>query len=160
MLKQEIQEAIENSLKICELHSQRIEWALKQCSAFFPLDNKAYISLVPEQIAYIDQFVFRFAKLQDSIGNKLFKLILNALDEETENLSFRDILNRLEKLNLIKSRDNWNILREARNELAHEYLTSIDETVDALNKLFKDYDQLIDIYKNCRVFIKNNILHT
>jgi hypothetical protein len=121
MLKKELHEAIENNLQICELHSQRIEWALKQCSAFFPLDNKTYLSLIPEQIAYIDQFVFRFAKLQDSIGNKLFKLILKALDEETDNLSFRDILNRLEKLNLIQSRDSWIILREARNELAHEY---------------------------------------
>ena len=48
MLKKELHEAIENNLQIWEIHSQRIEWALKQCSAFFPLDNKIYLSLIPE----------------------------------------------------------------------------------------------------------------
>lgn len=158
MLKQEIREALENTIEICDIHFLRITWALDQCLAFSPLTYQIYIELKPEQIAYIDQYVFRFAKFQDIIGNKLFRLILKALDEDPDGLPFRDILNRLEKLNLITDRDSWIVLREARNELAHEYPTSIDETIDALNTLFKNYEPLIKIYKNCISFIKKYMI--
>ena len=154
MLNEEIKDSIENSIFICDMHFQRLEWALNQITGSLPFSVETYLELKPEQIAVIDQFVFRFAKAQDNIGNKLFRLILTALDEDIEGIPFRDILNKLEKLSIISNRDLWISLREIRNELAHEYSASIDETIVALNKLFNSYSSLKEIYNNCLSFIK------
>jgi hypothetical protein len=62
---------------------------------FMPLDAKRYQQLTDDEIEHIDQFLFRFAKLQDAMGEKLFLLILEFLKEEnTRNKPFIDILNR------------------------------------------------------------------
>ncbi len=62
-----------------------------------PLDRQKYEQLTEDEIEHIDQFLFRFAKLQDAMGQKLFKNIMLFLDEEIENKPFIDILNRMEK---------------------------------------------------------------
>lgn len=41
-----------------------------------PLTKESYISLNKDSVQVLDQFLFRFSKLQDAIGRKLFKKIL------------------------------------------------------------------------------------
>jgi hypothetical protein len=61
-----------------------------------PLDASRYQQLSDDEIEPIDQFLYRFTKLQDAMGEKLFLLILEFLKEEnTTNKPFIDILNRL-----------------------------------------------------------------
>ena len=49
-----------------------------------PLDKQKYISLDKNQVQALDQFLFRFSKLQDVIGRKLFKYLL--IFQEGDNL--------------------------------------------------------------------------
>src|SRR3989337_1047363 len=74
-----------------------------------------------DEIEHIDQMVYRFSKLQDSIGERLFKSLLMFLEEDVTNKPFLDILNRLEQLEILPSKDEWLKLRKVRNELSHEY---------------------------------------
>ncbi|MDD5460316.1 MAG: hypothetical protein PHG00_01585 [Methylococcales bacterium] len=68
--------------------------AYLKISVFMPLDANKYEQLTDDEIEHIDQFLFRFAKLQDSIGDRLFILILEFLKEENiRNKRFIDILN-------------------------------------------------------------------
>jgi hypothetical protein len=53
--------------------------------------------LSDDEVEHVDQFLFRFAKLQDAIGQKLFKTILLFLREDIEEKPFIDILNLKEK---------------------------------------------------------------
>ncbi len=52
----------------------------------------------------MDQLIYRYSKLQDLMGRKLFVLILQGLGEDTEDLPFIDGLNVLfsQSLNLTK----------------------------------------------------------
>ncbi|MDP3914961.1 MAG: hypothetical protein Q8R96_14620 [Bacteroidota bacterium] len=51
-------------------------------------------------------------------------------------LLFRDILNILERLQIIETSDTWLTLREIRNDLTHEYPMMLDETIEKLNNLY------------------------
>jgi hypothetical protein len=67
-----------------------------------------------------DQILFRFMKLQDSMGERLIPATLARLAEPFEAWPMRDRLDRLEKLGYLDV-DDWLRWREVRNRLAHEY---------------------------------------
>ena len=48
-----------------------------------PLSVDKYINLTEDEIEHIDQYLYRFAKLQDAIGHRLLKIVLFVLGEET-----------------------------------------------------------------------------
>jgi hypothetical protein len=56
----------------------------------------------PEWVRLTDQILFRFAKLQDTIGQRLIPATLAALREPYEEWPMQDRLDRLEKLGFIK----------------------------------------------------------
>ena len=117
-----------------------------------PLNKERYQSLSEDEIEHIDQFLYRFSKLQDAMGQKLFKSILLLLDEKVENKPFIDILNRLEKLELLEDANIWRELRDDRNELAHNYEDDPEEASLIINKLFFKKDILIQIYNNIKKY--------
>lgn len=126
-----IRERLNSSLQKCSMHLNRLHYATSQVYRIFPLTSAAYFT-----IGNIDQLIFRFTKLQDEIGNNSFRLLLEYLQEDIADKPFRDILNILERLNIIESVDTWLSLRELRNDLAHEYPELIDDTIDKLNHLY------------------------
>lgn len=117
-----------------------------------PLNKERYENLSEDEIEHIDQFLYRFSKLQDTMGQKLFKSILLLLDEKVENKPFIDILNRLEKLELLEDANIWRELRDDRNELAHNYEDDPEEASLIINKLFFKKDILIQIYNNIKKY--------
>lgn len=89
----------------CARHSSRMLSAHNKVSSIFPLDVNRYRSLTDDEIEHIDQMVYRFSKLQDSIGERLFKSILMFLEEDVRNKPFLDVLNKLEQLEILPSKD-------------------------------------------------------
>jgi DNA-binding ferritin-like protein (Dps family) len=116
-----------------------------------PLHTTRYQQLTEDEIEHIDQFLFRFAKLQDAIGEKLFVLILEFLEEEnTRNKPFIDILNRLEQLNLLEDKNTWLELRKIRNNIAHQYEDEAQQASQALNAIYASKVILEKIYTSLR----------
>jgi hypothetical protein len=104
---------------------------------FMPLDAKRYQQLSDDEIEHIDQFLFRFPKLQDAMGEKLFMFILEFLKEEnTKTKPFIDILNRLEQLGLLENKNDWLELRKIRNNIAHQYEDEPQHAAEALNAIY------------------------
>ena len=106
----------------------------------------------------VDSFIFRFTKIQDLIGEKLFKEILDKVGEFRRNMSFTDILDKAEKLEIIDSADKWSNFRELRNSLSHEYPSNEAEIIKDI-KLALDY--FMDIsrtYENISKYIKSKNL--
>ncbi|MFP3206770.1 MAG: hypothetical protein RXQ72_04500 [Hydrogenobaculum sp.] len=139
---------LEENLKVSYLHLER----LKTLSSDILQNNMLEKLEDFETIKTIDAFVYRFLKLQDYMGQKLFKNFLTSLGEDCDNLSFVDILDKLEKLNIIPSTDEWIQIRKLRNKLTHEYPDNIslvkDEIILAIEKIrnFEDVLRSISSY--------------
>lgn len=68
----------------------------------------------------VEAFVGRFGRLQDTVGDKLLPLLLDALGEKSS--SVIDNLDRAERIGLLKSADEWMTIRNLRNQMVHEYV--------------------------------------
>ena len=134
--KEEIKERLQREFEVCDKHILRITEALRGLSVESPVSVEFYANLSPEQVRCIDQFIFRFSKLQDAIGAKLFRYLLEYLDEDVTALPMRDILNRLERYLIIPSADEWTYIRELRNEISHDYPLFETDVAAILNELF------------------------
>ncbi|WP_297455906.1 HepT-like ribonuclease domain-containing protein [Persephonella sp.] len=128
---------IKENLQIAKIHLNRLKQASKEIEDKNLLENFDIDDF--EVVKVIDTFVFRFIKLQDYLGQKLFRRFLEEIGELYENMSFIDILDRLEKLGIIDSSLEWMEIRKLRNKLTHEYpdeLESIKEEINiAMNKI-------------------------
>jgi len=156
MSKDIVAEKLEKIFYECDKHILRINSASQKMAVFMPLDSKKYIDLTDDAVGYIDQFLFRFAKLQDAMGQKLFKTILIFLDEEVEGKPFVDILNLMEKLDLLESAYIWRELRDDRNELSHNYEDESEQMSETINKLYDKKDLLVDIYQKIKSYFRKN----
>lgn len=134
-------------LKECDKHLQRINHASSKMDVFMPLDASRYMRLTEDEVEHIDQFLFRFAKLQDTLGEKLFVLMLTFLEEENlKSKPFIDILNRLEQLGLLEDKNVWLALRKIRNNIAHQYEDEALQATEALNAIYAATPALAAIY--------------
>ena len=80
--RQELKDRLLRAFEICDKHIARIEEALCGLQPYFPLDEEKYLNLNSEAVMRLDQFIFRFSKLQDVIGAKIFRYVLAWLYEE------------------------------------------------------------------------------
>jgi hypothetical protein len=106
-------------LKTANVHLLRLEKAKEEINSLGDLEKLDLTEW--ETLKTIDTFVFRFIKLQDYLGNKVFKEFLKAIGEYTEGMSFIDVLDKLEKLGIVDNAEDWLKIRELRNRLTHEY---------------------------------------
>ncbi len=122
MERRELFEAIVKEVKI---HRKRMNEARENIKDF------------KSDIAFVDQYIYRFSKYQDSIGKKLFRSFLELIDEYEHSMSMIDILNKLEKFDIVQ-KDRWQEIRDLRNEIAHNY----EEDVGTA----KNFVEAIDMY--------------
>jgi len=128
---------IEKLITECDKHVQRMSYAYTKMALFMPLDVSRYQQLSDDEVEHIDQFLFRFAKLQDAMGEKLFILMLEFLKEENpRSKPFIDTLNRLEQIGLLEDKNTWLELRKIRNNIAHQYEDEPKQASEALNTIY------------------------
>ena len=143
----DVKNSFKEKLYECNRHVQKIGIAKKHISDIIPLSIDKYQHMNDEDSSFIDQMIFRFSKLQDTIGEKIFPSILKLSKEDVKRKTFIDILNRLEELEVI-DKNRWLRLREIRNEIAHEYSFNTQEIVDSINDIYMATEELIDIYNS------------
>lgn len=139
-------------LKICQRHADRLIWAKHRLDGHIPFSAKSLDSLTDLELAILDQFMARFARLQDSMGAKLFPAVLELTKEQGDLSAFVDKLNRLEKIGAISSVNDWLLLREVRNAFAHEYPDDPELQAAMLNKAFMLADDLLLIFNKVKDF--------
>lgn len=153
--QQALEKGIELDLKVirlqkyfkeCDKHVQRIEEAYSDMKKYMPLTVEKYKDLTKDEVQDIDQYLYRFSKLQDTLGDKVFKLIIEEYVDNIDLLSFSDILNKLEKTGYLSSVKEWKYLRELRNEIAHQYDDEADEMTQAINNIVSYKEVIIAIY--------------
>lgn len=150
-----------SAFKECNENIVHLSFVLKELNLFMPLTIQKYDNLTARDLVFIDAFIFRFIKLQDIMGEKLFRLILNNLKENdvnSDNMPFIDILNKLEKYQIVDSADEWLNLRKIRNSFTHEYPEDLFRRVDSLNNGFNHVYNIYDIYVKIKNYAEKNIL--
>ena len=150
----DIKETFKEKLYECHKHVEKITVSKKHLTALMPLSAESYLNLNDVDMSFIDQLIFRFSKLQDTLGEKVFPFILVLSKEDVKKKTFLDILNRLEELEVV-DKTRWLKLREIRNDIAHEYSFNRDEVVDSIMAIYKVSDELVDIYNSTYKFCKD-----
>lgn len=158
MMPADLNEGLKQTFETIAIHLKRMEFAKSKVEPFIPLNRDNYYSLTDETIGFLDQYIFRFSKLQDTMGARLFPLTLEALAEPMNDKAFIDVLNRLEKLGVIRSAFDWIQLRKIRNDIAHEYPASLLERIEGINILFEKMNELKQIVANCHTILKNHLV--
>lgn len=94
----------------------------------------------PVGIDRLESFGAKFARMQDTLVDKLFPALLRAAGERPG--AAIDNLNRAERLGLITSADSWLIMRRLRNHLVHEYIDDPAAMVPALRQAHDFVEEL------------------
>lgn len=98
----------------------------------------------------LEAFSARFARLQDTVMDKLLPRLLAAAGEPIN--SAIDNLNRADRLGLVERPDEWIALRQLRNRLVHEYMDDAEEFASVLNVVLGLSGELIEAVGRIRLF--------
>ncbi|MEQ8581046.1 MAG: hypothetical protein RIC30_05065 [Marinoscillum sp.] len=143
--------------KESELHFHHLNHAFRRTSEIYPLSEQTVKNLSNDQIAFTDQLIFRFTKLQDCMGNRLFHSGLALLGEPVDDLTMLDRLHLLERLSIMNDATEWLQLRELRNELTHEYPDADQIKAEALNALIERITYLKSVFKKFTDFVDSKL---
>ena len=137
---------IEDVMSKVQLHQKRLKAALDEIVQWQDLDCEIFEDF--EKIKTVDTFIYRFIKLQDLMGEKLFKVFLDEIGEYKDSMSLLDILDKLEKFGIIKQASDWMMYRKLRNQLTHEYPNNEQDVLDGIRIA-------IDVYSEIELILKN-----
>ena len=128
-----------------EKHIEKIQKAKEVLIAHYPLDAEKLMGLDEHAKDKLDVLVFRFAKLQDLMGEKIFRTYLEWSGVGAQK-PFLYLLAHLEREGVLEV-DAWREMRNARNEISHEYPYNDENIAENVNKILEYVDTLIRIEK-------------
>ena len=152
-------DSFKEKLYECNIHKKRLQSARAKLEPMIPLTLEVYEDIDDMFSMVIDQMIFRFSKLQDTLGDKVFSKLLELSGEDVKKMTFLDKLNRLEELEIL-TKESWMHLREYRNEIAHEYSFNQDEVVDSINLIYEKSNELIAILDTLQRFAEEKLNYT
>lgn len=129
---------------ICQGHLDALHDALKDMEQR-ALTPSEYAHLSKTDRRLLDQFAYRYTRLQDDMGMRLMPAVLRALGEDVAVMPALDRFARLEQLGWLPSADEWNILRQVRNQFAHDYPDTVEERFERLQAAVKAAWQMIAV---------------
>ncbi len=142
---------LKEMLKTVNLHLQRAD---ATCKDIKQIDFSKDIFNDDENVKTIDAFIYRFVKLQDYMGDKLFRELLRSVAEYKDNMSMLDVLDKLEKLEIIPNEDRWLDYREVRNKLTHEYPDNENEILEGIQISLEYFQEIRQIVLGIEKYIE------
>lgn len=136
---------LDENIDLCRKALINLEYSVKKCSKL--LENGKEIT--PEDEESLEALTARFARAVDLFTQKVLKSFFLLLRENA--FTQIDKANYLEKLQIIEKRDELLVLRDLRNEIAHEYKNTTRDELFALvleqslqlNKIFTRTEEYI-----------------
>jgi hypothetical protein len=129
---------------LCQGHAQALQDAL-QDMALRALTPAQYSQPSKADRRLLDQFAYRYTRLQDDMGTRLMPAVLKALGEEVAPMSAIDRFARLEQLGWLPSADAWAALRQIRNQFTHDYPDDAVERFERLQAATAAAGQLLTV---------------
>ena len=109
-------------------------------------------SLKLEEKAILEAYLKRFAFLQDYLGAKVFKLLLENKGIVVYKMS--EVLIEMEREGIIDL-EKWIELRNVRNELEHDYPDELEVALEDLKYCVENFNELEKIIKKVFEFAKD-----
>lgn len=150
-------EILKQWIQICDIHSRKLSKNLAKVKALIPLTPIKIRKLTDDDSNTLDLIIFKFSKLQDDIGNKIFPTYLKVIGEDVESKSFIDIANRLEKLRIIEDAEFWMKLKKTRNAVIHEYPNDPELAANNLNAALNQSDDLLKFWTKLKKEIAKHV---
>ncbi len=154
----DIETSFKEKLYECKKHVEKITVSTKYLSKYMPLTVETYSNSNDIDMSFIDQLIFRYSKLQDTLGEKIFPSILILSKEDVKRKTFIDILNRLEELEIV-DKNEWLKLTEIRNEFADEYSFNTAEVVESIANVYNVCKDLVRINDEVNSFCQEKIFY-
>ncbi len=129
-----------------ELHKSRAKSALAEIQAWSSFGSEIFEDF--EKIKTVDTFIYRFIKLQDIMGDKLFKIFLDEIGEYKDNMSLLDVLDKLEKFGIVDDAYSWMEYRTLRNKLEHEYPNNEEDVIEGIYLAIEAFLKIEAIFEN------------
>ncbi len=136
--------ALQHCMSLCQGHADALQEALQDIQGR-ALDEYDYNHLNKEDRRLLDQFAYRYTRLQDDMGTKLMPAVLKALGEDVAPMSALDRFARLEQLGWLVSADNWQTLRQIRNQFAHDYPYNPTDRFERLQAAIHAAGQILSV---------------
>jgi hypothetical protein len=108
----------------------------------FDFSVKSFERLKIEQRAVLEAYLKRFASLQDYLGAKVFRSLLDIAGISYTKMS--EVLTLIEKEEIIDL-DLWIEFRNIRNDLEHDYPDELEDALNDLKRCVNNYDKMHSI---------------
>lgn len=131
----------------CRQHAEALRDALQDISGLH-LTPAALEQVGKSDRRLLDQFAYRYLRLQDDTGARLLPAILASLAEPVAAMPAIDRYNRLEQLGWLPSAEEWSELRRIRNAFAHDYPDSAEERLARLSVAIEAAGRLLVILES------------
>ncbi len=105
---------LDEQLRLLDKSKNVLEYSYQRCLA---IRDKSIFDA--QDLERFESLTGRFARLSDLLIQKMFRLI-DSLDLDDQG-TVRDRINRAEKKGLIANAEEFVLIRELRNTIAHEY---------------------------------------
>ncbi len=153
---QKKQQILLHELRMCDKQAKRLVYSLKHVKKIAPFTRENIVDATEQEIETIDAFILRFSRLQDILGKKIFRFLLEISGEEL--VIMIDVLNKMEKINIINDANEWMNIREIRNFAIHEYAEDdAQHVVDSLNKIINFSEELLVILNKVKQYITKEL---
>jgi len=144
---------IADTLATLKLHFHRANAAFDEAQQFADALCVAMLDDY-EKVKVLDSFILRFIKIQDLMGHKLFRELLDGVGEYELSMSMLDVLDRLEKLGFIKNAERWLDYRNLRNILTHEYPDSQKEMIEGIQMAMRAFVEIRETYLSIVAYVE------
>ncbi len=149
-----IQDKIVAEIELCDRHAEHLLWTINEIEKLLPFSAEKLAAVSQEKRAMLDMFMNRFSKLQDTMGAKLFPMVLELTEEPGEYPTFLDKLHRLQKMEAIPESFDWRELRKTRNYFSHDYVDEDHINAGILNTAYKQAKTLLDVFQGLKKFVE------
>ena len=111
----------------------------------FDFSAEEFSHLDTPQKAVLEAYLKRFAALQDYLGAKVFKSLLDISGISYTKMS--EVLVLMEKEEIV-SLDKWIEFRNVRNSLEHDYPDELDDALQELKECVDDFAYMQQVVKS------------
>ena len=105
----------------------------------------------------LESFGAKFGRMQDTVIDKLIPALLRTAGEATG--AAIDNLNRMERLGLVHSVDEWLQMRRLRNRLVHEYIDKPAELTPVLERACHFTDRMHEDFQAIDTYATTHLLN-
>ncbi len=135
-------------IRCLDIHARRLGTALARVEPMLPMTADKIHSISDEQASFLEVVNNRFGKMQDEIGGKVFPTVAELANKKAR--TFIDVLNVMEKIELLDNSSWFESLRDLRNAITHDYEEDYETLARHTNQLIPKAHQILAYWKDLK----------